>query len=131
MLYNLLSNAAKFTPDGGAIILRARQCPAQEAARLSGQELKSVEQRHEGSWMLVGVEDTGQGLWEEDLERIFDAFTQTEAGARHTGTGLGLPLARSFTALHGGHLWAQSAGPGQGSTFWITLPVRPAPEEKA
>ena len=130
VLYNLFSNAAKFTPDGGAITLRARQCPVQEAARLAGQDLKSVERRHEGNWMLVGVEDTGQGLRNEDLERIFDAFTQTEAGARHTGTGLGLPLARSFTALHGGHLWAQSAGPGQGSTFWLTLPVRPAPEEK-
>lgn len=130
VLYNLLSNAAKFTPDGGRITLHASQCPTHDLAERFKQDQTALRRKHDGEWLVVGVEDTGVGLKAELLEKIFDAFIQTEEGAKHAGTGLGLPLARSFVALHGGHLWATSPGPGLGSTFWLYLPIRPVPAEE-
>jgi signal transduction histidine kinase/DNA-binding response OmpR family regulator len=105
VVFNLLSNAVKFTPDGGRVEL---------SARLVGDSVQ------------VGVTDTGIGIKTADQSRIFEEFQQ--AGQRE-GSGLGLPLARSFVALHGGDLWVVSE-PGAGSTFTFTLPVRqtaPAP----
>ncbi len=130
VLYNLLSNAAKFTPDGGRITLHASQCPTHDLAERFKQDQTALRRKHDGEWLVVGVEDTGVGLKAELLEKIFDAFIQTEEGAKHAGTGLGLPLARSFVALHGGHLWATSPGPGLGSIFWLYLPIRPVPAEE-
>ncbi|HEY3240833.1 MAG TPA: response regulator, partial [Acidimicrobiia bacterium] len=108
VVFNLLSNAVKFTPDGGRVEL---------AARLVGDSVQ------------VGVTDTGIGIDAADQSRIFEEFQQ--AGQRE-GSGLGLPLARSFVALHGGDLWVESE-PGAGSTFTFTLPVRqtaPVPEAR-
>jgi signal transduction histidine kinase len=104
VLFNLVGNSLKFTPAGGKVVLAGRR---------------------EGAGALLQVEDTGPGVPQRELERIFDRFYQVpEAdGAKTGGTGLGLPIARSLIELHGGRLWAES-GP-DGSRFLFTLPVPP------
>jgi signal transduction histidine kinase len=104
VIFNLLSNAVKFTPEGGQVDV--------SAARVDGE-------------MRVSVADSGPGIAVEDLERIFEEFQQTEAGAsQHEGTGLGLALSKRFVEMHGGRIWCESKL-GQGSTFEFTLPVKP------
>jgi signal transduction histidine kinase len=104
VIFNLLSNAVKFTPSGGQVDV--------SAARVDGE-------------MRVSVADSGPGIAAEDLERIFEEFQQTEAGARqHEGTGLGLALSKRFVEMHGGRIWCESEV-GKGSTFEFTLPARP------
>ncbi len=67
--------------------------------------------------------DTGPGIAAEDLDRIFEEFQQTEAGARQQeGTGLGLALSKCFVEMHGGRIWCDSEI-GKGSTFVFTLPA--------
>ena len=105
IVFNLLSNAAKFTPDGGRIEISAR--------------LETGE-------VVIGVADTGIGLNPRDQERIFAPFEQADfsKGPRpEQGTGLGLALARSFVELHGGRIWVHSDGLGKGSVFTFTIPV--------
>lgn len=108
VVYNLLSNAVKFTPDGGRVLLRARACD------------------HPGTGMVldIAVSDTGTGIEKGDLERIFLPFEQGAAGAKPEGTGLGLSLSRRLVELHDGKIWAESEGPGRGSTFHVALPLR-------
>jgi signal transduction histidine kinase len=101
MVLNLLSNAVKFTPDGGRVDLRARV----EAGELE-----------------LSVSDTGVGIAAADHAIVFEEFRQ--AGGQHEGTGLGLALTRRFAELHGGGVRLESE-PGKGSTFTLTIPVRP------
>ena len=103
ILYNLLSNAVKFTEPGGRIAITAER---------AGDELR------------VSVADTGIGIKPEDQSRLFTEFEQLDSGydRMHQGTGLGLALTRKFVELHGGCVWVESAGEGQGSTFRFTLP---------
>jgi signal transduction histidine kinase len=104
VIFNLLSNAVKFTPAGGLVEVTATQ---------NNGEVK------------VSVADTGPGIAAEDLDRIFEEFQQTEAGARqHEGTGLGLALSKRFVEMHGGRIWCDSEV-GKGCTFEFTLPLRP------
>jgi signal transduction histidine kinase len=105
ILYNLLSNAVKFTPPGGKVVLDARTA--------------------EPSLLLVSVSDTGIGLAGEDLERVFLPFesVHNKKKAKYPGTGLGLSIARKYVALHGGRIWAESAGKDQGSTFRFSIPL--------
>jgi len=108
ILFNLLSNAAKFTPDGGRIDLSAHA---------------------EADEIVISVADTGIGLRPQDQDRIFAPFEQLEQSptSRHTqGTGLGLALAKSLVELHGGRIWVRSEGIGKGSTFSFLIPVRQA-----
>jgi signal transduction histidine kinase len=75
---------------------------------------------------LISVCDTGAGIPSDHLETIFQEFTQVDTSTtRKTGgTGLGLPISRRLIELHGGRLWAESAGiPGQGSVFFVELPL--------
>jgi len=100
---NLLSNALKFTPEGGRIDVRA------------GVHDKVAE---------VSVTDTGFGIAPEDQEAVFEEFRQVgTADKKVEGTGLGLALSRKFIELHGGRIWVKSAV-GVGSTFTFTIPVR-------
>src|SRR5262249_9025371 len=104
VLLNLLSNALKFTPEGGRIDVRAAVADG------------PVE---------VSVIDTGVGIAPEDQEGVFQEFKQVgTADKKVEGTGLGLALSRKFIELHGGRIWVESKL-GQGSTFTFTLPVRP------
>jgi len=106
---NLLSNALKCTPEGGKV-------------RVSASVLKGVE--GDKSRVEIRVSDTGQGIPEEDLEKIFERFYQSgrNTGKSRQGTGLGLAIARHILKAHNGNIWAESRV-GQGSTFIFTLPV--------
>jgi len=100
---NLLLNAIRFTPKEGEITL-------------------SVEDRKDE--VLVSIADTGKGIAEENLEKIFEVFFQEEdhMTRRYGGLGLGLSIARGLVTLHGGKIWAESEGLNQGSVFQVVLP---------
>jgi signal transduction histidine kinase/CheY-like chemotaxis protein len=102
VVLNLLTNAVKFTPDGGSV---------EVGARMAGEEAEVV------------VRDTGIGIDPADHERIFEAFQRGGREARHEGTGLGLTLSKRIVELHGGRIW-MSSRPGEGSTFGFAVPVR-------
>ncbi len=102
VLLNLLSNALKFTPEGGRIDVSAR---LQDSAA------------------EIAVADTGVGIAPGDQEAVFQEFRQVgTADKKVEGTGLGLALSRKFIELHGGRIWVQSEL-GKGSTFTFTLPM--------
>ena len=102
VVVNLITNAVKFTPDGGAVTV---------GAATSGPDA------------VVSVRDTGIGIAEDERERIFEAFQRGGRGARTSaeGTGLGLTLSRRIVELHGGRLWMESEV-GVGSTFSFSVP---------
>jgi PAS domain S-box-containing protein len=111
IVFNLLSNAAKFIPDGGRIEISAHL---------------------EAEQVVISVADTGIGLKPQDQERIFAPFEQADlsyVGTREQGTGLGLALARSLVELHGGRIWVHSEGIGKGSVFTFTIPIRRSAED--
>jgi len=102
VLLNLLSNALKFTPEGGRIDVRATM---------------------KDGMAEIAVADTGVGIAPEDQEAIFEEFRQVgTADKKVEGTGLGLALSRKFIELHGGRIWVKSQS-GEGSTFTFALPV--------
>ena len=101
VLTNLMHNAVKFTPPGGRITV---------AARPAGEEI------------VLSVQDTGVGIPDEDLPRIFERFYKADQARSGGGTGLGLAIAKHVVQGHGGRIWAESIE-GQGSTFYFTLPV--------
>lgn len=105
-LTNVLHNAVKFTPAGGAILLSAER---------SGDEV----------W--IAVRDNGIGIPSEDLGRIFEAFYQVDdpLTRRHAGIGLGLTIAQAIVERHGRRIWAASEGPNTGSCFTLALPLLP------
>ncbi|NPV58746.1 MAG: PAS domain-containing sensor histidine kinase [Actinobacteria bacterium] len=109
VLFNLISNAIKFTPPGGRVTLRAYS-------------------RDDG--VVMEVRDTGIGISSEDQKRLFREFTQVGEGAkRGGGTGLGLALSKKLVELHGGKIWVDSV-PGKGSVFSFLLPSRPEREDE-
>lgn len=107
---NLVSNASKFTPQGGRIDVSARL---------------------DGDSAVVPVRDSGIGLAAGTLVSIFDAFTQVDGASADAGLGIGLALARQIAELHGGGIEARSAGPGQGCEFLVRLPLRREPMGEA
>ena len=112
VMWNLFTNAVKFTPSRGQIHVGL-----------------SAEQ----DWVRLSVRDTGVGLAPEALPLIFQRFFQAQSGHSHDhgGLGLGLALSRSFVELHGGRIGASSAGPGRGTEVWIELPQGDAATNKA
>jgi signal transduction histidine kinase len=127
ILYNLLANAVKFTPEGGTVVLAARSLSYRQdgwaAGNGQGVEIP-FQPAGEGRWVEVSVRDTGIGLKKEDLERIFLPFEQADntASRPFQGTGLGLSLTRRLVELHGGNTWAESEGEGKGSKFIFMIP---------
>jgi Amt family ammonium transporter len=103
ILFNLVGNAIKFTPEAGTVTITSKL---------------------RDGWAEFSVMDTGVGIKTEDRERIFQEFERVEmtAGRRFEGTGLGLTLAKSFVELHGGKMWVESEL-GEGSTFSFVLPI--------
>jgi signal transduction histidine kinase len=115
-LFNLLSNAAKFTDHGRIEVRVAREDPSPNPVPCEG--------KGQGGGVTFAVSDTGIGMTEEQLGRLFEAFSQAEASTSSTygGTGLGLAISRHFCRLMGGDLTVTSTY-GQGSTFTMTLPA--------
>jgi len=101
ILFNLISNAVKYTPPGGRITLEARR---------------------QGEWVALTVADTGIGIPEEDLERVFGKFERANAQARQSGAGLGLSLVKSFVELHGGRIEITSTA-SQGTRVTCFIPI--------
>lgn len=105
-LNSLLNNAVKYAPSGGMIKIQV--------------ECNDVELR-------LSITDEGIGIAPEHLDRIFDRFYRIRQGEEQSsgGSGLGLAVARATIEAHGGKIWADSPGPGQGATFYCTLPFTP------
>ena len=113
VLHNLLSNAARYTPEGGEVTVTATV---------------------EGNRSITRVRDNGQGIAQQALERVFGLFEQepgVERNPTESGLGIGLTLARTLTELHGGTLRAYSEGRGRGATFELILPCQPVPTGRA
>jgi signal transduction histidine kinase/FixJ family two-component response regulator len=104
VVWNLVSNAVKFTPEGGRVRVR----------------LERVNSRIE-----IVVSDTGMGISPEFMPHVFERFRQADKSStrQHGGLGLGLPIVRHLVELHGGRVRADSAGEGQGATFTVSLPL--------
>jgi signal transduction histidine kinase len=104
VLTNLVSNAIKYSPEGGNVWVRLR--PLDDEVEIS-------------------VTDQGVGMTPEERARPFEPFARLERTRSLKGVGLGLFIAKGIVEAHGGRIWAESAGPGKGSTFFVTLPRRP------
>jgi PAS domain S-box-containing protein len=104
VMFNLLSNSAKFTPDGGAI---------------------KIEARKDEKELTISVSDTGMGMTPQEQKRLFEAFYQASGGikGKTPGTGLGLAITKSIVEKHGGKIWMESEGTNKGSKFNFTLPI--------
>jgi len=102
---NLVSNALKFTPEGGKITINCQETD-----------------KH---FVKCGVSDTGTGIPQDKLEKVFDRFYQVpeSENKKPKGTGLGLAITKSIVDIHGGKIWVESE-PGKGTTFWFTLPTK-------
>ncbi len=104
VIFNLLGNAIKFTPEGGRV-----------GVRLYGED----------GYARVEIWDTGIGISPENQQRLFQPFERLEdlpTSRQVEGTGLGLALSKQLVELHGGAIGVESVGVGKGSTFWFTLP---------
>ncbi len=103
-LHNLISNAIKYSPDGGEVRVRAQLAQSE---------------------VVITISDDGLGLPAEAMPHLFQKFYRVDTSDRRKirGTGLGLAIVRQIISAHGGRIWAESPGPGQGSTFGFTLPV--------
>ena len=106
VIQNLLTNAVKYSPDGGCVTLSAHSDRRQ---------------------LTVAIADEGLGMPATELDRIFDRFHRVggEVSRRVGGTGLGLAICKGLVEAHGGRIWAESGGEGMGSTFKFTLPLVP------
>jgi signal transduction histidine kinase len=118
---NLISNAVKYTPDGGKIIIDGRRLPG---------------------FIEVTISDTGIGIDSENLSRVFEKFGSLGSSSLHSsgktkfkggGPGLGLPITKGIIEGHGGAIWVESPGYDEeeclGSTFHVMLPVRKTPPD--
>ncbi|HEY9420860.1 MAG TPA: ATP-binding protein [Thermoanaerobaculia bacterium] len=112
VFWNLLANSIKFTPDGGAIVVRSKRTEGAAGGRL-----------------IVEVCDTGIGIDPELLPRVFDGFEQgrRDITRQYGGLGLGLSISKAVVEMHGGTLTASSEGRGRGATFTVELPLHTAP----
>jgi len=108
VLTNLISNAIKFTPSRGRVVVT----------------VKEGKFEHEGT-LVFRVKDNGCGIAAKDLDQVFDMFAQAGGAVKKSeGTGLGLTLSKAFVQLHGGRIWAES-WKGAGSSFYFTIPITP------
>jgi two-component system phosphate regulon sensor histidine kinase PhoR len=100
VLVNLIHNAVKFTPAGGEVVLFAEAVDG---------------------FVQFAVRDTGVGIPDDEVSRIFERFYRVDKSRAGSGTGLGLSIAKHIVEAHSGKIWAESVE-GQGSTFYFTIP---------
>jgi signal transduction histidine kinase len=134
IIYSLLSNAMKFTPQGGKVSLKAQMVDCVYRSEDAGRDLQIIA-KQSGSdgagdaqrrkCVAISVVDTGIGIKAEDQERIFASFEQADGSSsrKYQGMGMGLALTKKFVDLHEGKLWMESAGEGKGTTFNVVIPV--------
>ncbi|BAY08460.1 multi-sensor hybrid histidine kinase [Calothrix sp. NIES-2098] len=116
VVWNLLANAIKFTPHGGRVEVKLSLI-ASDASN--------------DKYAEITVSDTGKGIHPDFLPYVFDYFRQEDGATtrKFGGLGLGLAIARHLVELHGGMIWAESPGEGQGATFTMRLPLMPIPNQ--
>src|SRR5262249_25664780 len=101
VLANLVENAAKYSPTGSRIDIRAKM---------------------EDNQLMVSVQDQGEGILPDEIERIFEKFYRGSRSKDSDGTGMGLAIARGIIDAHGGRIWAEN-GPQQGAIFRFVIPL--------
>ncbi len=103
VMINLIDNAIKYTQEGEV----------------------TVSVKKEDDYLKISIKDTGEGMSEEEVEKLFETFSRGGAGKKHwiQGAGLGLYIARQFVEMHKGKVWAESEGKGKGSQFYVTIPL--------
>ena len=109
VVLNIVDNAIRYTPHG-KIVLNVK-------GQMSNVKIRTL---------LISVKDTGEGMTQEEIGKLFQTFSRGGAGMKFSteGAGLGLYIAKKFVEMHRGRIWAESAGKGQGSTFYVELPVK-------
>ncbi len=114
VIFNLLTNAIKYSPNGGQITLTIKEAQPSDLPP----------EHPKGRWVRVAIHDQGIGIAPEDLPRIWERFYRVDNTntRRIGGTGLGLSITRALVELHGGRIWAESEL-GKGSHFYFTLPI--------
>ena len=137
VLYNLLSNAMKFTPDGGSVSLHAKLVDYASVSHMTPDrsEIEKYFSRSAvefsqfmyppKSGIQFSVSDTGIGVKKEDQNRIFNPFEQADGSStrKFEGTGLGLSVTKGIVEMHGGAIWLESGGVNKGATFHFVLPI--------
>jgi signal transduction histidine kinase len=130
IIYNLLSNALKFTPDGGSVNLSALSLSGAngrltlpDGTKVNLPDTNQLQPRANENYVMISVADSGIGIKPEDQAKVFEPFEQVDnsTGRRYQGTGLGLALTKKLVELHDGRLWVESEGEGKGSTFNFTI----------
>lgn len=106
VVMNIVDNAIKYTSDGSIAM--------------------SIEKNQKNNMARITIKDTGEGMSHEEIEHLFESFSRGNAGNKFwsEGSGLGLYIAKEFVLMHKGKIWAESAGKGKGSTFFIEIPVQ-------
>ncbi len=122
ILYNLLSNASKFTPEDGLVTVTAVTTRA--PVPVPAERATDVQRFVSRDVIWVSVRDTGMGIKQDDMPKLFHEFSQVDSSAsrQQQGTGLGLALSRRFVEMHGGTIGCESVY-GMGASFWFILPV--------
>jgi two-component system OmpR family sensor kinase/two-component system sensor histidine kinase BaeS len=122
VLRNLVANALRYTPAGGVITMTAHLLTGDQREARGDQTAQASSGKE--SWFIVTVEDTGSGIASEDLAHVFERFWRADRSRARGqgGSGLGLAIARQIVQAHGGQIGVTSH-PGQGTRFWLTLPV--------
>lgn len=117
VVWNLLVNAIKFTPEGGQVEIRLEQ--------IDGRVDEKQDEESHYPYAQIIVSDTGKGISSDVLPFIFERFRQADGSTtrKHGGLGLGLSIVRYVVELHGGSVQAQSQGEGKGATFTVKLPL--------
>ena len=125
IVFNLLSNAIKFTPDGGAVTVILRQTERTPLPEMMVDDLISVVTPSSRSYVELSVIDTGIGMEEAALSKLFQPFVQLDSGLtrKYDGSGLGLAIVKQLVDLHGGMLEVKSE-PGSGSQFTVLFPTQ-------
>ncbi|HET9224575.1 MAG TPA: response regulator [Roseiflexaceae bacterium] len=124
VLLNLVSNAAKFTEQGGITLRVSSECSVLSSELAESSATTQNSKLRTQNFITVSVADTGIGIPQEEQARVFEEFQQVQDGLSRSyqGTGLGLPISKRLVELHGGRMWLEST-PDVGSTFYFTIPV--------